>query len=142
MPATNKPGARVGQVPNPLNTPPFNPDHFMTRHSEILFIDPAVADIGTLLSGVRPEVEAIVLDAVRPAARQVAAALADRRGLDAVHIVTHGAPGRTSPPRVAALMRGRLMGRSNWPPRAARPPLLALLASAPEPPKSTARDPS
>ena len=62
--------------------------------SELLFVDPSVSDIGTLLGCLRPEVEAIVLDAVRPAARQMAATLSGRRGLHAVHVIAHGAPGR------------------------------------------------
>ena len=61
--------------------------------SEILFVDPAVSDIATILGGLRPEVEAIVLDSSRPAARQIAAALRGRRGLDAVHVIAHGAAG-------------------------------------------------
>jgi hypothetical protein len=51
-------------------------------------------DIATLLLGLRPEVEPIVLDAAVPAARQMAAVLEGRRGLDAVHVVAHGSPGR------------------------------------------------
>ena len=61
--------------------------------SEILFVDPAVSDIATILGGLRPEVQAIVLDSSRPAARQISAALRGRRGLDAVHVIAHGAPG-------------------------------------------------
>ena len=67
-----------------------------SRAAEILFVDPAVPDLATLLAGVRPEVETVVLDAARPAARQIADALAGRRGLEAVHVVAHGAPGRVS----------------------------------------------
>jgi Domain of unknown function (DUF4347) len=66
----------------------------MMFKSEILFVDPSVSDIATILSGLRPEVEAIVLDSSRPAARQIAEALSDRRGLDAVHVIAHGSPGR------------------------------------------------
>src|ERR1700674_2239448 len=65
----------------------------MTQASEIVFIDPTVSDLNTLLMGLRPEVEAIVLDTKRPAARQIAAALAGRQGLAAVHVIAHGAPG-------------------------------------------------
>jgi hypothetical protein len=54
---------------------------------EILFVDPGVADIATLLGHLRPEVEAILLDPVRPATHQMAAALAGRHGLDSVHII-------------------------------------------------------
>jgi hypothetical protein len=39
-------------------------------------------------------VEAILLDARGPAARQMAAALEEYRGLNAVHVIAHGAPGR------------------------------------------------
>src|SRR5271165_1375751 len=66
----------------------------MMLKSEILFVDPSVSDIATILGGLRPEVEAIVLDSSRPAARQIAEALCGRRGLDAVHIIAHGSPGR------------------------------------------------
>jgi Domain of unknown function (DUF4347) len=66
----------------------------MMFKSEILFVDPSVSDIATILGGLRHEVEAIVLDSSRPAARQIAEALCDRRGLDAVHVIAHGAPGR------------------------------------------------
>jgi hypothetical protein len=67
-----------------------------TLPREILFLDPGVSDIETLLSHLRPEIEAILLDPVRPAARQMAAALAERHALDAVHVIAHGAPGRIS----------------------------------------------
>ena len=66
------------------------------RTREILFLDPGVSDIETLLAHLRPEIEAILLDPVRPAARQMAAAVAGRHGLDAVHVIAHGAPGRVS----------------------------------------------
>ena len=66
----------------------------MMLKSEILFVDPSVSDIATILGGLRPEVEAIVLGSSRPAARQIAEALHGRRGLDAVHVIAHGAPGQ------------------------------------------------
>src|ERR1700719_2666529 len=61
---------------------------------EILFVDPGVSDIETLLGHLRPEVEAILLDPGRPAAHQIAGAVAGHHGLDAVHVIAHGAPGR------------------------------------------------
>lgn len=64
--------------------------------TELVFVDASVSDLGTLLGNLRPEVEAIVLDAKRPAARQMALALEGRDGLDAVHIIAHGAPGRVN----------------------------------------------
>jgi len=65
-----------------------------TRAREILFVDPGVSDIATLLSHLRPEVEAILLDPARPAARQMSMALAEERGLAAIHVIAHGTPGR------------------------------------------------
>jgi hypothetical protein len=66
----------------------------MAHPTEILFIDPVVADVETILGNLRPEVQAIVLDRRWPAARQMAAALEGRKELDAVHVIAHGAPGR------------------------------------------------
>ncbi|TGU43653.1 DUF4347 domain-containing protein, partial [bacterium M00.F.Ca.ET.152.01.1.1] len=68
----------------------------MTRASELLFVDPSVSDLGTILRNLRPEVEAIVLDGTTPPARQMARALEGRDGLEAVHVIAHGAPGRVS----------------------------------------------
>ena len=64
--------------------------------TEVAFIDPAVADLDVLLGGLRPEVEPILLNATEPAPRQMARALAGRRGLEAIHIIAHGAPGEVS----------------------------------------------
>jgi hypothetical protein len=63
---------------------------------EILFVDPGVSDIETILGHLRPQVEAMVLDSARPAARQIATALDDRHDLDGVRVIAHGAPGRIS----------------------------------------------
>ena len=68
----------------------------MTRKSEVLFVDPRVDDLEHVLGATRPEVEAVLLDGKRPPACQIADALADRRGLAAVHIMAHGSPGRVS----------------------------------------------
>lgn len=68
--------------------------HNGTEPSELLFLDPAISDPDTILENLRPEVDAIVLDACRPAARQMAEALHDRGGLDAVHVIAHGVPGQ------------------------------------------------
>jgi hypothetical protein len=104
MPAkTNTPNALGGTKHSP-DEPESNragQDLAMTHTREIpareiLFIDPGVSDIETLLGHLRPEIEAILLDPVRPAAHQMAAALAGRHGLDSVHIIAHGAPGHVN----------------------------------------------
>src|SRR5271155_568338 len=104
MPAkTNTPAALGGTKPSP-DEPESNramKDLAMahTREipvREIVFVDPGVSDIETLLGNLRPEVEAILLDRLRPATHQIAAALAGQRDLAAIHIVAHGAPGRVN----------------------------------------------
>src|SRR5438105_2361552 len=65
----------------------------ITSVSEFAVIDPGVSDLGTLLQGLRPEIEAVVLNAERSAAAQIADRLAGRHGLRAIHIIAHGAPG-------------------------------------------------
>ncbi|MCI4680522.1 DUF4347 domain-containing protein [Rhodoblastus acidophilus] len=65
-----------------------------SRGKEILFLDPGVQDRQTILHNLRPEVEVVSLDAGRPAIQQIAEEVTDRRGLAAVHIMAHGAPGR------------------------------------------------
>ena len=68
----------------------------MTHPHEIAFIDPAITDFDTLLSGLRPDVEAIVLSQAEPAIAQMARALEGRTKLDAIHVIAHGQPGEVS----------------------------------------------
>src|SRR5215831_13776828 len=63
----------------------------MTR--EIAFIDRNVDDLGTLLAGIRPEVEAILLSNDEPAPCQMACAVRGREGLEAIHVIAHGRAG-------------------------------------------------
>ena len=60
---------------------------------EIAFIDRGVTDLDTLLTGMRPEVESVVLTDREGALRQMARALQDRAGVEAIHIVAHGRVG-------------------------------------------------
>jgi hypothetical protein len=85
-------GTHLAAAPASKDTPMTFPRAIPPR--EILFLDPGVSDIETLLGHLRPEVEPVLLDPVRPAARQIAAALAGEHGLAAIHVVAHGAPGR------------------------------------------------
>jgi hypothetical protein len=99
IPGTAHQGRPSGDGTHCAAAPAFKATRATTRTREIpareiLFIDPGVSDIETFLGHLRPEVEAILLDPVRPAARQMAAALAGERDLAAIHIIAHGAPGR------------------------------------------------
>jgi hypothetical protein len=96
-----KAGIQAPKPPAPALDPRFRgsdaqPADDRAHAREIVFVDPGVSDIETIVGHLRPEVEAVLLDPVRPAAHQIEAAVASRHGLDAVHIIAHGAPGRVS----------------------------------------------
>jgi Domain of unknown function (DUF4347) len=63
--------------------------------TEIAFIDPDVSAIDLLLAGLRPEVEAVLLNGVEPAPRQMARVM----GPGGIHVIAYGAPGEV---RIAA----------------------------------------
>ena len=64
-----------------------------TGNGEIAFIDTSIAGYQTLLEGLREGVEAVLIDGAHDGVAQIAAALAGRSGIEAVHVFTHGAPG-------------------------------------------------
>lgn len=61
---------------------------------EIVFVSPSVRDYQHLLDGISPNVEVFVLDPARDGVEQIAQTLADRTGVDAVHLISHGTEGR------------------------------------------------
>ncbi|MEO0673249.1 MAG: DUF4347 domain-containing protein, partial [Pseudomonadota bacterium] len=63
------------------------------EREEIVFIDAGVEDADALRGSVPASAEIIELDAGSDGMAQIAAALADRRGIDAIHIVSHGDAG-------------------------------------------------
>ena len=65
----------------------------MTTSREIVFVDQNVSDLHSLLAGLRPDVEPIVLTASERATAQIATALKGRDDLHAIHIVAHGSAG-------------------------------------------------
>ncbi len=62
------------------------------RH-ELVFVDVSVEDYQTLLAGVDPRAEVVLLDANRDGIDQIAEVLSQRSGLNAIHIVSHGSMG-------------------------------------------------
>ncbi|HEX7984617.1 MAG TPA: Ig-like domain-containing protein, partial [Duganella sp.] len=71
--------------------PPAPPEQLaITQRSEITFIESNVADLPTLLKGLAGA-EVHVLDAGRDGLQQIAAILDGRAGVDALHIISHGA---------------------------------------------------
>jgi hypothetical protein len=60
----------------------------------IAFIDAAVQDPHTLLAALPADMETILLRADEDGLRQIAAHLATRQNIPAVHVFSHGAPGK------------------------------------------------
>ncbi|MEG4021533.1 DUF4347 domain-containing protein, partial [Microcoleus sp. S13C4] len=61
--------------------------------SAIAFIDTQVENYQSLIAGVKPGTEVVVLDGNRDAIDQITQILALRTNIDSIHIVSHGAPG-------------------------------------------------
>jgi VCBS repeat-containing protein len=61
--------------------------------TEVVFVDPTVPDYESLLTGMGPNVEVVVLDASRDGVEQIAASLSGRSGIDAIHLISHGDAG-------------------------------------------------
>ena len=61
--------------------------------SSIAFIDSQVPDYQSLVAGVTPGTEVVVLDGQKDAIAQITEILALRTNIDSIHIVSHGAPG-------------------------------------------------
>ncbi|MEG4966560.1 DUF4347 domain-containing protein, partial [Microcoleus sp. B6-A1] len=59
----------------------------------IAFIDPQVEDYQSLMAGVTPGTEVVVLEGNKDAIDQITQILALRTNIDSIHIVSHGAPG-------------------------------------------------
>ncbi len=57
---------------------------------EIIFIDTSVDDYQTLLLGIDPSAEAILLDATRDGIEQIAEILSERSDIDAIHLIAEG----------------------------------------------------
>jgi Ca2+-binding RTX toxin-like protein len=60
---------------------------------EIAFVDSTVSDVDVLLSGLRSNVDAVVLDVSGQALSQISKALFGRPKVAAIHILAHGRPG-------------------------------------------------
>src|SRR4028119_360774 len=61
--------------------------------SAIAFIDTQVENYQSLVAGVKPGTEVVVLDGNRDAIDQITQILALRTNIDSIHLVSHGAPG-------------------------------------------------
>ncbi len=61
--------------------------------TEIAFVDPTVPDYQTLIAGMGPNVQVVMLDGGQDGMEQIAASLTGRTGIDAIHLISHGDAG-------------------------------------------------
>ncbi|MGD9852327.1 MAG: DUF4347 domain-containing protein [Nitrospirales bacterium] len=61
-----------------------------SNRNEIIFIDTRVEDYQTLLHGIDPDAEAVLLDSTRDGIEQIAEVLAGRSDIDAIHLIAEG----------------------------------------------------
>jgi len=64
--------------------------HAAAPTHEIVFVDKSLPNLGTLLANVPPGAETVLLDPDTDGLTQIASTLANRSGITALHIVTHG----------------------------------------------------
>ena len=64
--------------------------------TEIAFVDPTVPDYQSLIAGMGSNVQIVMLDGGQDGMEQIAASLAGRTDIDAIHIISHGAEGQLS----------------------------------------------
>jgi fibronectin-binding autotransporter adhesin len=65
----------------------------LSERKEVAFIDTSVADYQTLVDGIRPGVEVVLLDAGRDGLTQMAEWAQSHTGYDAIHVFSHGSEG-------------------------------------------------
>jgi len=85
----------VSQVDNLIA---LNDEHPLTTDSlsgsEVVFIDPGVRDLQTVLAGIKPGTDVVLLDPNRDALDQIAETLQGHHGISAVHIIADGKAGQ------------------------------------------------
>jgi hypothetical protein len=64
-----------------------------TAVHEIAFIDSSIADWETLLAGLNPDIEVVILDTATDGVLQIAERLRNANGLSAIHVFSHGSSG-------------------------------------------------
>ena len=64
------------------------------QHSSIVILDPTVPDSNYIASGIKPDTETYILENQPDAIEQITTILAQHTGIEALHIITHGSPGK------------------------------------------------
>ena len=96
--AANPAAEQALQVPKEADAPPVkgvtvvDSPRVVSASTEIIFVDASVKDVQKFLAGRSGEV--VLLQAGRDGVEQIAAALAGRTGVSAIHILSHGDAGK------------------------------------------------
>jgi large repetitive protein len=61
--------------------------------NEVVFVDERVPDYEQLVTGARPDVQIVVIRSGQDGLSTISSTLADRSGITAIHVVSHGSPG-------------------------------------------------
>ncbi len=64
------------------------------ERNEIAFVDQSVQNVDQLIAQLPPEIDVVLIDSDSDGLEQIAATLADRQDVDAIHIISHGDQGR------------------------------------------------
>jgi fibronectin-binding autotransporter adhesin len=91
--AAPEPAAVEVQTPAYQEIRPVDPDAAQGK-KEVVFIESNVVDVQTLIDGVKPGVEIVLLDARGDGLAQMADWAQTHSGYDAVHVISHGAEGQ------------------------------------------------
>nr|UKE83397.1 DUF4347 domain-containing protein [Pectobacterium sp. PL152] len=71
-------------------------DGTTSSRKEVAFVDTSVKDYETLVSGIKPGVEVVLIDGSRDGLQQMADWAATHTGYDAIHIFSHGSEGKVN----------------------------------------------
>lgn len=71
-------------------------DGTASPRKEVAFIDTSVKDYETLVAGIKPGVEVVLIDGAQNGLQQIADWAATHSGYDAIHIFSHGSEGRVN----------------------------------------------
>jgi autotransporter-associated beta strand protein len=88
--------AKLAEAAADVAPPAVQADPAQQQRTEVLFVENNVADYQTLINNAKPGSEVHVLDASQDGLAQMAQILDGRSGIDAIHVISHGAEGTLS----------------------------------------------
>ena len=67
---------------------------FRNKLSSIAILDPTILDSHYLIQGIKPDTASYILENKTDAIEQITTFLAQHTGIESLHIITHGSPGK------------------------------------------------